>query len=114
MGWEEAHHCQKPMTVECYPNNNSCGICEYRRNFDGNDMVLVMNKLQEKEHWENFYYDRWVDFIPLQVKKTGVANHQDFTYWLMQPERFFDLMEQVLKEEAIIKVDSQRYSNHKT
>ena len=65
------------------------------RILNGNDMVLAMNKMVEKGDWVNFKEDCKVNawFIFMAEEKTPI----DFILFLMQPARFFDLMEKWLE-----------------
>ena len=60
---------------------------------DGNDMVSAMNKIVECEEWDNFYA-----FASNALCEADPEDIFALTPWLMQPERFFDLMAQWLEE----------------
>jgi len=71
--------------------------------FDGSDMVLAMNKMNGDKIWSLFFtpfaYQEWKELIkPATADEEGIVS---FIVWLMQPERFFTLMEQALKEGVI-------------
>jgi len=59
---------------------------------DGNDMIAAMNKMVEKEDWAGFF--TYISFPYLHEFNDENKN----IHWLMQPDRFFDLMEAWIKE----------------
>jgi hypothetical protein len=67
---------------------------EQKYTIDSNDMVLAMNKMVENDDWLTFI--EWVyqkEEPPLRVSY--------FITWLMQPNRFFELMSEALEKGVI-------------
>ena len=65
-----------------YQNNYS--LIRYPHyHLDAIDMVLAMNKMVEKVDWRSFY---------IHSKTLPSTTGVEFIPWLMQPERFFELM----------------------
>lgn len=56
---------------------------------NGNDMITAMNKMVEKNDWEEFIQDS-------DNREWGQT--YNFIHWIMQPIRFFDLMGEWLEE----------------
>ena len=69
-----------------------CG-CEFTK-FDSNDMIFARDKIVQNDDWLAFF--EWVyqkEEPPLRVSY--------FITWLMQPDRFFDLMSEALEKGVI-------------
>jgi hypothetical protein len=65
--------------------------------FDGNDTTDAMHKMNEKGDWGKFYYYAY------ELNRLDLRLHQsEFTFRLMQPARFFELMSEAL-EKGVIK-----------
>lgn len=72
--------------------------------FDGNLMTAAMNKMVEKGEWEIFvnyscYLSNrhWIHLKP----DSKFYFMPEYIWWLMQPDRFFELMSETLKKGVI-------------
>lgn len=66
---------------------------------DGNDMVEAMNKMVEKGEWDGFSYFAYHD--KGDWKQYDKNTRKVFIPWLLQPNRFFELLSEALEKGVI-------------
>lgn len=96
MSWKMV--CMGNITDYCKIEDESLKVslcnqrCEFYHPLDGNDMVLAINKMQEKGDFSDF------DYYVFYNKYKG-ADYCAYTAWLFgSPSNFFNLMEEWLGE----------------
>ena len=82
-----------------------CSTCpENKHHLDGNDMVLAINKMQERRDFNEFVsFFRWKSNMNEPYKK-GTTYYYDADYisfMIGDPANFFRLMEEAIKEGVI-------------
>ncbi|MDD4390209.1 MAG: hypothetical protein PHW03_05335 [Eubacteriales bacterium] len=83
-------YCGWCETCDIQPTCTNYDRLECRHTLDGNDMVAAMNKIVENCEWGDF--ERKVVLSYMQTEY-----NQQLIPWLMQPDRFFELMSKWLE-----------------
>jgi hypothetical protein len=78
-----------------YPHKTVYDAIFEKHNLDGNDMVEAINKIVEKELWNDFVHDA-INYY----WKDETADRSIMPWLFGNPQNFFKLMEEWLNEKA--------------